>query len=146
MAVSGAIAAYGTLLKIGDAGSPETFTAIAEVTNISGPGITTDTEDVTHHESTGGFKERIPTLLDAGAVTFDVSFIPTAATHRDASGGLLDDQLAKTKRNFQIIWSDSGSTTWSFAAYVTGFSPTAPVGGKLGAAVTLQVTGQPTLA
>jgi len=142
---SGAIDAFGTLLKIGDGGGTETFTAIAECTNISGPNLSLDLVEVTHHESTGAFKERIGTLLDAGAITLDLSFIPTESTHRDASGGLLDDMLNKTLRNFQLVFPDTGSTTWSFAAYVNGFNVTAPVEGKLGASVTITISGQPTL-
>jgi len=146
MSTSNALDAYGTLLKIGDGGGTETFTAIAECTNISGPNLSLDLVEVTHHESTGAFKERIGTLLDGGTISLDLSFIPTAATHRDASGGLLDDMLNKTKRNFQLQFPDSGSTTWSFAAYVNAFNVTAPVEGKLGASVTITITGVPTLA
>lgn len=139
MAESQAMAAYGTLLKRGDGGSPETFTVIAEVLDIKPPSFSADTEEVTHQESPGGFKEYVVTLLDAGEVTFDVNFIPTDASHQ----GLLSDLQARAKRNFQLVFPDG--TTWTFAAYVTGFEPDAPVGGKLSASVTLKVTGQPTL-
>jgi hypothetical protein len=145
MPASSAISAFGTLLKIGDGGGTEVFTSIAEVGDISGPALKMDTQDVTSHVSPGAFRERVPGLLDAGEVTFSLSFLPTAAT-QSQSTGLIRDLRNRTKRNFQLVFPDAGSTTWSFAAYVTAFSPKEPVEGKLSADVTLTITGQPTLA
>jgi len=140
-----AISAFGTLLKIGDGATPENFTTIAEVTNIGGPALSLDPIEITSHSSTGGWKEFIGGLLDAGEVSFDINYEPTEATH-DASTGLIADMVARTLRNFQLVFPDAGSTTWSFAALVTSFEPSEPVGDKLAAGVTLKVTGQPTLA
>jgi len=141
-----AISSFGTLLKIGDGGSPtETFATIAEVADISGPGLSMDTEDVTNHSSAGGWKEYIGTLLDGGEISFDINYTPTAATH-NASTGLINDMENKTKRNFKLVFPDTGATTWSFAAFVTGFEPGEPVSGKLSASVGLKISGQPTLA
>lgn len=143
--MTSAINSFGTLLKIGDGGGTEVFTTIAEVLDISGPALKMNTEDATNHSSTGGYEEYIPTTLAAGELTFGLNFQPTAATHSQTSG-LLKDFKNKTKRNFQLVFPDAGSTTWAFAAYVTGFEPKAPVKGKLSADVTLLITGQPTLA
>ena len=139
------ISAFGTLLKIGDGGDPETFTAIAEVSSISGPGLSLDTIDVTHHSSTAGWREFVGGLLDAGEVSFDINYLPTDATH-DASTGLIKDMTDRTVRNFQLVFPDASNTTWSFSALVTGFEPSEPVDDKLAASVTLKLTGQPTLA
>lgn len=142
--MTSAIGAYGTLLKIGDGGGPETFTTVAEVVNISAPSLALDTIDVTNHSSTAAWREFVAGLLDAGEVTFDINYIPTAATH-NATNGLIRDLKNRTKRNFKLVFPDSGSTTWDFSAYVTGFEPDAPVDDKLAASVTLKLTGQPTL-
>jgi len=143
--MSNAISAFGTLLKIGDGGSPETFTTIAEVTDISGPSLSADTIDVTNHNSAGGYREFIQGLKDAGEVTFTINFIPTESTH-NAATGLLKDYEDGTLRNFQLVFPDAGNTTWSFAAVVTGFEPAEPIDDKLAADVTLKISGQPTLA
>jgi hypothetical protein len=87
----------------------------------------------------------MPTLIDAGELTFDVNFIPTNAT-QSQSTGLLKDLKNRTKRNWQLVFPDGSSTTWAFAAYVTGFQISAPPDDLLGASVTLRLTGQPTLA
>ena len=139
------IAAFGTLLKIGDGGATEAFTTIAEVQDISGPGISVDTEDITNHSSTASYEEVVATVIRSGEVTFDINYDPVGGTH-DASTGLIADLEAKALRNFQLIFPDTGSTQWDFAAYVTGFEPGAPVTGKLNAAVSLKLSGQPTLA
>ena len=140
-----AIPAFGTLLKIGDGGGPENFTTIAELLDIKGPKFEVETEDVTNHSSPGSWEEVIGTILRSGEVGFDVNFVPTAATH-SYSSGLLKDMVNKTKRNFQLVFPNVGNTTWTFAAFVTGFETEAAVKGKLKAAITLKITGQPTLA
>lgn len=137
--------AFGTLLKIGDGATSETFTTIAEVIGITGPALSTDTIDMTNHSSPGNYEEFVGGTLRSGEVTFDVNYIPTHATH-DASTGLLADYEARTVRNFQLVFPDTGTTTWAFAAVVTGFEPAAPHDDKLSASVTLKVSGQPTLA
>lgn len=142
---TGAIAAYGTLLKVGDGGTSETFTTIAEVRDISGPSLSADVKDVTSHDSEDGWDESITTILRGGEVTFNVNFVPTDTTH-SYSSGLINDMVDRTKRNFQLVFPDSGSTTWNFAALVTGFETTANVADELTADVTLKISGKPTLA
>lgn len=143
--MTSAIAAWGTLLKIGDGEVSETFTTVAEVMTGSGPELGQDTEDVTSHDSTNAWEEHVGTILRSGEISMGLNYVPTGATH-DASTGLIADMEARTVRNFQLVFADDSSTTWSFAALVTGFSPTWDADGKLGADVTLKVTGEPTLA
>jgi predicted secreted protein len=145
MPASQALSGFGTLLKIGDGGGTEVFTSIAEVTDIQGPSFKLDTQDVTGYTSPGGWREKIPGLLDAGDVKLTLSFLPTNATHSQSTG-LLRDMKNKTKRNFQLVFPDGGSTTWAFAAYVTGFDVKTPIDNRMQADATLTVTGQPTLA
>lgn len=141
---SSAKSSFGTLLKIGDGGGSEVFTTIAEVKDIAGPELGANTADITNHSSTGGWEEKLSTILKGGAVKFDLNWIPTTATH-NATAGLINDLENRTRRNFQMVFPDGSSSTWAFAALVTGFSPAAPVDGALTASVTLDITGQPTL-
>jgi hypothetical protein len=136
--------AFGTLLQVGDGAMTEVFTTIAEVKDIDGPDISMDTEDITPHDAVGGWEEFIPTILRSGEVTFDLNFVPSNAQHGDANGGLVAALKARTKKNYRLVLP--AGYTWSFAAYVTGFSNSMPVGGVLGASVTLKVTGVLTLA
>jgi len=144
--MTNALSSFGTLLKIGDGATPtENFTTIAELLDIDGVTLKTNTEDATNHSSPGGFEEKIPTTLAAGPVKFGINFIPTGATHSQSTG-LIKDWKNKTKRNFQLVFPDSGATTWLISAYVTSVDIKAPVKGKLTADVTLDITGSPTLA
>ena len=129
--------AFGTALKKGDV-------TYAQVTNISGPGLSLDTEDVTSHDSAGGWEEVVGTILRSGEVTMDIVYDPANATHKYAAGGLLYDLVSRTAISLSLVFP--GAVTWSFNTLVTGFEPSAPVDGALTAAVTLKLTGEPTLA
>jgi len=142
--MTSAISSFGTLVKIGDGATPDAYTTIAELLDISGPNFSLGTKDVTAQTATGAWREFVATLLDPGEVTFDINFIPTENTH-DVGAGLIKDMTNRTNRNFQVVWPDVGSTTWTISTYITGFVPKAPVDGSLGASVTLKITGQPTI-
>lgn len=139
------ISAQGTLLKIGDGEASESFTTITEVMEISGPELSLDTTDATTHDSTAGWEEVIATILRSGEVSLTIQYSPTDSTH-NASTGLIKDMTDRTLRNFQLVFPDASSTTFSFSAYVIGFSPSAPADDKLTAEVALKASGQPTLA
>ncbi len=141
-----AVAAYGTLIKMGDGATEEAFTAIAEISNISGPGFSMDTAEVTHHESTGAFKEFVGTLLDGGEVTLEGNWLVANATQGlNADGSIMYAYMNRTVDNYQIVWPDSGSTEWTFAALVTNIEPSSDVSDKSSVSITLKVTGQPTV-
>jgi predicted secreted protein len=131
--------AFGTQFKRG-------ATAIAQVTNISGPGLSLDTEDVTSHDSTGGWEEVVGTILRSGEVTLELAYDPNAATHKNAAGGILADLVSRASTSYSIVFPSSPAVTWTFTALCTGFEPSAPVDGALTASVTYKLTGQPTLA
>lgn len=138
------MSAFGTTIALGDGASPEVFTTIAYVTNIEGPGLSADTIDVTSHGSTDGYRQFVQGLKDAGEVSLELNFDPDAATHVNASGGLAYEYEQGTESNYKITFPDT--TVWTFPGIVTGLSPSAPMDGKLSAAVTIKVSGKPTLA
>lgn len=126
------IAARGTTLT-GAGGA-----AIVNVTSISGPGLKLDTEDVTAHDSTGGWEEVVGTILRSGEVTLEINYDPAAATHKNAALGLIHKLINRTS----TVWTMGGPMgVWVFTAYVTAFEPSAPFDGKLSASVTLKPTG-----
>lgn len=131
--------AFGTELKRG-------ATSIAQISNISGPGLSLDVEDVTSHDSTGAWEEVVATILRSGEVSFDIVFDPAAATHKYAAGGLTHDMVARVAQTYSIVFTDTAATTWSFSAFVVGFEPSMPHDGALTASVKMKITGAPTLA
>jgi len=144
MAAGDGTAAFGSLLQMGNGATPEIWTTIAEVTNISGPSLSQETVDVTSHSSSGAFREKVGGLLDGGEFTLDINFVPTGATHKEAVGGLLYNMTARSVNNYKLLFVDT--SFWICPCLVTGFTPDMAVDGKLGAAVTLTVSGEPTLA
>lgn len=141
--MSEAVRSHGTILALGDGGSPEAFTTVAQVKNITGPNLDRTIIDVTNHQSDS--KEKIGGLRDAGQVTFNVNFIPDDATQSISTGLLKAYAVDEVPHNFQIVFPDDASTTWTLAAIVKSFHMTAPVDGVLDAQITLDVTGQPDL-
>lgn len=130
--------AYGTKIKIGDGGAPETFTEIPEVGDITGPGIEVETEDVTTHSSaaSGANREFIPTLITNSDCEFELNYVHAEPTHialRLASQN-------RTKKNFQKV-NPEGTETISFAGYVVGIAFADPVDGARKFPVTIKPTG-----
>lgn len=131
-----AIAAYGTTLSW----NGET---LAEITNISGPGISFDTIDATHYTSTDHFKEFIAGFGDGGEVTIEGNFIPGDT---DGQVAFITDAFAKTVREVIVTLSPSATTlTWTFDALVTKLDFAQPMDNKLGFTATLKVSGVPAL-
>lgn len=131
---------YGTLLKRGDGAEPEVFTAIANATNITAPGLARNTIDVSAHDSPNKYMEFVGGMIDPGEVSIDVNYDPTS---HDMLVADLEDE---DPRNYQLVFPDTAGTTWSFAAVLTGFEATAPYDDKLTATLTYKVSGKPTIA
>jgi predicted secreted protein len=142
---SNAIAAINTFLKAGDGGTPETFTTVAEVKTMGGPSMAVNVIDVTNHSSTVPWREKIATLLDPGVIPFTVNFNPVDPT-QDFNAGLLNYFTQRKKKNWKLVMTDPGNTTFAFAAYVTKFNFNFPIDGIIEAQIELTLTGQPTLA
>jgi hypothetical protein len=134
--------ALQTHLQIGDGGSPEAFTTILDVLELSAPGITLDTEEITSHSQADYYRRHAGTLLDAGEVTATVLYDPANATHV----AVVTDIQARTQRNFRLDFP--GATTnarWSFAGYITGFQPQTPTDQHLKADLTIKITASVTI-
>ena len=137
-----AFSTFATKIARGDAASPEVFTNIAEVRDISGPSMEAETIDVTSHDSTSGWRDHIPGLKDGGEVTFDVNFDPRVATH-DQSTGLAS--FIGTESNWRVIYPTAIAKQWSFAAVMTKLETKEEVAGASDASITLKINGMPTL-
>jgi hypothetical protein len=137
MADSVAIPTLGTEISLN--GTP-----IGQIQDITGPQLSTDTDEITNHSSPDHTEEFIATIKRTGEITFPLVFYPGDAGHL----ALLEAKNARSKDAYVMTYPDEdgisgGGESWDFNAYCTGFSLTAPVGGHLAAAVTLRVTGAP---
>lgn len=109
---------YGTLLKIGDGGTPtEVFTVIGEVVSIDPPELVNEAIESTNHSS-GGWKEFISGgLKELTEFTATINFVDVDIT------ALYNLAVAGTPKNYQIVFPDNGNTTWTFAALVVSVKP-----------------------
>jgi predicted secreted protein len=129
-----AIQAQGTLLQLG-AGSPPSYTTIAEINSFSGPGGSVSVIDVTDLASAA--KEKLAGINDNGQLTFELNFIPGNAQH----SALREAKENRTTISVKIIFTDTTKTEWTFNAIVTGFSVSGAVDGVVKGSVTLEISG-----
>ena len=145
--IAAAQPSINTLLKMANAGSPLTYTTIANVGDINGISFSANVVDVTSHSTGSPWREKITTLLDAGEISAPLYFIPSSAAPagHDFTNGLGSVFTNRELRRFAIVFPDAGATTYYFDAYVSKFALKATVAGVLEAAVTLTITGEPQL-
>lgn len=130
--------AFGTQLQRGDGADPEVFAAIANVTDITPPGIERETLDVTAHDSPDAWREFVGGLKDGGEVELELNYDPRE------HDSLIADFEDKVPRNYKVVWPGTLGD-WAFAAILTGFESEAPHDDKLAASATFKVSGKPTI-
>jgi len=119
--MSQAFHGYGSVIKVGDGGDPETFTTIAEVSSITPSPTQTAEIRVTHLTSPGAHSEKIAGMRDTGPFTLSGNYIPADPSHSRAGGGLIALSTNREVRNWQIVLSDEDNTIWTFRGFVSNF-------------------------
>jgi predicted secreted protein len=117
---------------------------IGGLTDIGGVSMSADQQEVTSHDSTGGFKEYIPTLLEPGEITMEMNMLPADA----GQVAVQEHFTARENRAITVTYPDgdnnAAGSTWEFDASVSKFETgKAPVNGILGASITFRISGQP---
>lgn len=138
--------AQNTLLQRGDNQSPESYTTVANVSSINGFQLSAKVNDVTSHSTGNPWRQKIPTLLDAGSITFDLFFLPDSQGvqgnqrgHRD----LLGDFVSRYTRDWRLVFPDPLATTWQAQGFISKFNQQAPVDSVLKAQIAIELTGDP---
>lgn len=114
--------------------------AIAEIRNISGPGMTRDFIDVSNLDSTAGYREFIAGFRDGGELTFSMNF--TIGGYDD----LLLDYESESVQSYELILPDSGTTTFSFSGFVTNLPLNITPDDAVTVDVTIKISGQVSMA
>jgi hypothetical protein len=140
---SAAIWAYGSILQLGDGATPEVFTAIAEITELTPPQMSRDDIDVTSHQSSDGYREFISGLRDGGEVSFKANWLPTNSTH-DGTTGLLETFNDNVNHNWKVILPNT-LITIAFSGFLTAFEPDLPIEEQAQLSGTIKVSGKPTV-
>jgi len=134
--MSNAISGVGTIIQKWGIGS-SAWSAIAEVTNISGPGMTRDLIEVTSLDSTGGYREFIAGFRDGGNVVLSMNYT------RASLDEFLADFESDVIQNYEIVLPDG--TSIEFEGYVQEFPLTIPTDAQITLEATIKVSGQPTI-
>lgn len=132
--------AFGTALMMSDMESSPTFTEVANVTSISGPGVSRSTIDVTAHDSPNAWMEFIGSLKDAGEISLEVNWDPSESTHAD-----LWDAIDDTDPRDWRIELPNNLANWELSGILTAFEPDYPTDDKITASITIKLSGQPEL-
>jgi hypothetical protein len=123
---------WGSQLMVGNGASPETFEAIADVTNITPGKMSTAPIEKTHLRVPNAHRTKLPGLRDTEPFTLTGNWRPTHESQSNAgggsgsfvSGGLVALARSREVRNFKIVLSDgSPGTEWPFSGFVSGFQP-----------------------
>ena len=138
---SSAFWAYGSTLQLGNGATPEVFTSIAEITELTPPAMSRDDIDVTNHGSADGYREFLPGLRDGGEVSCVANWLPNNATH-DETTGLLESFNDDELHNWKIILPDTIATI-AFSGFLTAFEPDLPLEEQGTLSFTIKVSGKP---
>lgn len=133
---SAAQAGRSTFLQyeIGTA-SPAVWQTISEIKKMSFTGAKYDLADTTNVQS-GTFREFLPTLADAGEISFEGNYIPG-----DATQDVLNTAFVNAiKTNFQVLFPNNAGNI-QFSGYVVGVERTIEVDKSLAISGRIKITG-----
>ena len=119
------------------------FAPVAKVKSISGPDMKKEMIDVTTFDSTGGFREFIPSFKDAGNVALEVLFT------REGYETLFDDFVDST--NPLLYWSielndgqgsGGANTLITFAGYISDLPMNVKFDDAVSFTFTIKISGE----
>lgn len=121
---------YGGELRVGqDDGSPETFVAIAQVSNVEFGEMSAGILNKTHLRSPGRAHEKISTIRDLGPFTVTGQLNMKHGSHNNAggdgftSGGLIAIHRSQEERNFELeIPNGTPETVLPFRGVISSLS------------------------
>lgn len=133
-----AISSHGTLIAVQftPGGS---FTTIAEMGDVTPPGLTRNEFDATVQDK--NIDSYVLGVLRRGQMSIAVNFLPSDTSH-DHLAGVQYLLINNTVTGWRVTFPDTNVTKWIMSGQVQGFVPNAPVDGKLSAQMTLRFSGR----
>lgn len=108
---------------------------IANIVGIDGPSASRETVDTTTLNSTGGYREFIGSLRDAGEISLNMNF------DKDTFAIMQADLDSDDSQEYQIVLPDSVNTTIEFTGLITANPVSIQVDDKISSDVTIKLTG-----
>lgn len=128
---------YGSIITV--ATSTSGTLELAQLRNISGPGVSGNDVDTTTLDSSSNYRTFVGGLLDPGEVTFQMIYDSTSITHARLAY-YMRTRLTKT---YTIYHGSSAGDTDAFVAFVKGMAREIPLDDVITCDVTMKVTGIP---
>lgn len=129
---------FGTLFKVGNGADPEVFATLGQQVEVPGFEISMDALDGTHMESSGGFREYISGLGEAGEIPLVVHFVEDG----DEVPDNFTQMKARTAKNYQLVFP--GGAIFQCAGILTSIAVSSPMDDKMTASFTFKLSGIPT--
>lgn len=120
--------------------SSGTYEAVPQVVVVGFGSVTTDYDDITNHDSTGGYKEQMALLKDPGEIACELIFNPDDTMHQT----LFADNAAGALRSWRVRLPNTSASETDFDAFVTGLNAPAEVTRAMRLSFTLRRSGAPT--
>jgi predicted secreted protein len=131
-----AVAGVGTQLRRWNGNS---WDALGEVTEITGPGMSRSIIDTTHLATEGGYRTFITGFRDAGTLSLTMNF------GRETYELLKADFESNDPSDYELILPDEDKTSFEFSGLVTEIPLSIPTDDKITNSVTIQISGQVTI-
>jgi hypothetical protein len=135
-----ALSGHGTLIARAPALTPTVFTTIAELGDITPPGLSRNEFDATAQQE--DIDSYAIGVLRRTPITFPMNFIPSDAS-QDHIAGLHFSMIHKATDGWRVTFPDG--TAWVGSGVITNLSSGAPVDGKLTLNVTIRLSGKFTI-
>lgn len=110
---------------------------VGEVKDIEGPGDTTDEFEVTNQDSTGAYKEFVPTLQDGGTLTAEMHLIPGDTGQQ----GIADLKHDRAIVPWRVRVPSTPVTAVYFEGYINNMGYSFPLAGAAMRNFGIRVTG-----
>jgi predicted secreted protein len=133
------ISAKGTLLQRSTDGGT-TYVTVSEITDHN-VDFSADDIDMTSHQTTGPWRERIIGLMSA-QISCDLNFIPGDVTH-SGTAGVVADFKNRLTRHYKLITASNVTLLTGFKMVITSLSFGFSVDGKESLSVTFANDGPP---
>ena len=133
----GVTLAKGTQIAAGDAASPEAFTQVLGVTEVSLPNPETEDIETTDHDTTDATKEYVPGLIEPG----DLSFLFKDDPDESSQTIIETSRAARSILNWQTTIPTTTPQVDVFPAYVKSVEVVTEINGIVMKRATLKVAG-----
>jgi hypothetical protein len=134
--VTAARIGYGTLFQTGDGNSPEVWTTVAEVFDITPPSLAREVIDTSDALPPSSWREFMPGMKDGGELSVELNFVPGAAF------ASLEAEMATSMIAHRRLLFPNGAS-YPFYAFVTGMQPKTPITDRMTVAAKFKVSGEP---